>query len=153
MTENLQSTDIYWMEMAIKEAHLANEDVPVGCIIVQDGKILAAGHNEKENSQDPTDHAEIIAIRKASSILKSWRLNGTTLYTTLEPCPMCAEAIMQTRVSRLVFGAYDLQSGAVVSKFNLLIPGRPYPVPEITGGILQEQCQALLVDFFRARRK
>ena len=139
--------------MAIAEARLAHEDVPVGCVIVEEGKLLAAGHNEKESTQDPTDHAEIIAIRKASSIRKSWRLNGTTLYTTLEPCPMCAEAIMQTRVSRLVFGAYDIQSGAIVSKFNLLIPGRSYPVPEITGGVLQEECRVLLVNFFRTRRK
>jgi len=146
-------TDIYWMEMAIKEALRAGEDVPVGCVIVKDGKVLSSGHNEKENSQDPTDHAEIIAIRKASIILKSWRLENTTIYTTLEPCPMCAEAIMQTRISRLVFGAYDIQSGAVGSKFNLFIPGRPYPVPQVTGGVLQEQCQDLLVNFFRQRRK
>ncbi len=141
--------------MALKEAHLAeeSEDVPVGCVIVRDEKILASGHNQKEKSLDPTDHAEIIAIRKAASTLKSWRLDGTTLYTTLEPCPMCAEAIMQTRISRLVFGAYDIQSGAVGSKFNLFLPGRPYPVPEVTGGILQEQCQGLLVNFFRQRRK
>lgn len=147
------SSDLYWMKLAIEQALLTNEDVPVGCVIVQDGKILASGYNEKENSQDPTDHAEIIAIRKASSILKSWRLNGSILYTTLEPCPMCAEAIMQTRISRLVFGAYDIQSGAVGSKFNLFIPDRPYPVPEITGGVLKDECQSLLVNFFRTRRK
>jgi tRNA(adenine34) deaminase len=146
-------TDIHWMEMALKEARLSEFDVPVGCVIVRDEKLFASGHNEKEKSQDPTDHAEIIAIRKASTIHKSWRLDGCILYTTLEPCPMCAEAIMQTRISRLVFGAYDIQSGAVGSKFNLFLPGRPYPVPEVTGGILQEQCQELLVNFFRQRRK
>lgn len=146
-------TDLYWMEQALKEAQLTTDDVPVGCVIVREGKMLARGHNEKEQSQDPTDHAELVAIRKASGALKTWRLAGTTLYTTLEPCPMCAEAIMQTRVSRLVFGAYDINSGAVGSKFNLFLPGRPYPVPEVTGGILQAECQALLINFFRQRRQ
>ena len=148
-----KSTDIYWMEMAIGEARLTTDDVPVGCVIVQDGELLAAGHNEKEKTQDPTDHAEIIAMRKASAILQTWRLDSSVLYTTLEPCPMCAEAIMQSRISRLVFGAYDPNSGAAGSKFNIFLPGRPYPVPDVSGGIMQDQCQELLVSFFRQRRK
>jgi tRNA(adenine34) deaminase len=152
MVEHLQSSDQYWMELALNEARQAEFDVPVGCVIVRDDMLFASGHNEKEHSQDPTDHAEIIAIRKASSLQKSWRLDGCSIYTTLEPCPMCAEAIMQTRISRLVFGAYDIQSGAVGSKFNLFVPDRPYPVPEVTSGILKEQCQELLVNFFRLRR-
>ncbi len=148
-----KNTDLYWMEMAIEEARLAGEDVPVGCVIVRDDQVLARGHNQKEKTQDVTDHAEIMAIRQASAALKSWRLDGTVLYTTLEPCPMCAEAIMQARVSRLVFGAYDINSGAVGSKFNLFVPGRPYPIPEVTGGLLLERCQSLIVDFFRQCRK
>lgn len=139
--------------MAIDEAGRADGDVPVGCVLVRDDQLLVRGHNQKEKTQDVTDHAEIVVIRQASAAQKSWRLDGTVLYTTLEPCPMCAEAIMQARVSRLVFGAYDINSGAVVSKFNLFVPGRPYPVPTVTGGLLEEQCRTLLVEFFRRARK
>jgi len=141
--------------MAFQQARLAGvgEDVPVGCVLVRDNQLIASGYNQKEKNQDPTEHAEIVAIRKACATLKSWRLDGVTLYTTLEPCPMCAETIMQARVSRLVFGAFDPASGAVGSKFNLFVPGRPYPIPEVTSGIMQEQCQQLLVNFFRERRK
>jgi tRNA(adenine34) deaminase len=141
------------MEMALHEAHLCGDDVPVGCVLVRDNILIAKGNNQKEKTQDPTDHAEIVVIRQACSMQKSWRLDGTTLYTTLEPCPICAETIMQSRVSRLVFGAYDPNSGAVGSKFNLFIAGRPYPIPQVTGGIMQEQCQSLLQVFFRQRRK
>ncbi len=138
--------------MALSEARSAGEDVPVGCVIVCDGQLLARGYNQKEKNQDPTEHAEIVAIRKACASRKSWRLDGITLYTTLEPCPMCAETIIQARVSRLVFGAFDIQSGAVGSKFNLFIPGRPYPIPEIKSGVLLEPCQQLLLNFFREKR-
>jgi tRNA(adenine34) deaminase len=150
---NEKFSDIYWMEMALQEANSSGEDVPVGAILVRDNQVIAKGYNEKEKTQDPTDHAEIVAIRRACAAQKSWRLDGTTLYTTLEPCPICAETIMQARVSRLVFGAYDAHSGAVGSKFNLFIPGRPYPIPQVIGGILQEECQELLKTFFRLRRK
>jgi len=150
---NEKYSDFYWMEIALNEARLSGEDVPVGCVLVRDNELIAKGNNQKEKTQDPTDHAEIVAIRRACSMQKSWRLDGTTLYTTLEPCPICAETIMQARVSRLVFGAYDENSGAVGSKFNLFVPGRPYPVPAVTGGIMKEECQKLLQDFFRQRRK
>jgi tRNA(adenine34) deaminase len=141
------------MEMALHEAGLSGEDVPVGCVLIRNNELIAKGNNQKEKTQDPTDHAEIVVIRQACAMQKSWRLDGTTIYTTLEPCPICAETIMQARVSRVVFGAYDLLSGAVGSKFNLFVPGRPYPIPQVTGGIMQEQCQEILQTFFRQRRK
>jgi len=141
------------MQMALDEAGLAGEDVPVGCVLVRENELLAKGHNQKEKTQDPTDHAEIVAIRQLCAKQNSWRLDGVTLYTTLEPCPICAETIMQARVSRLVFGAYDPNSGAVGSKFNLFMPARPYPIPQLTGGIMQKECQELLQSFFRQRRK
>lgn len=139
------------MTIAIAEAKLAGVegDVPVGCVLVKENVILAQGHNIKEQTQDPTDHAEIVVIRKATAAQKSWRLNDCTLYTTLEPCPMCAEVIIQARVSRLVFGAYDPKSGAIGSMVNLFIPGRIYPIPEVTAGIAEEECKKLLVNFFR----
>src|SRR5580658_939867 len=87
--------DLHWMAVAISEAKLAGLDVPVGCVLVSDNVVIAQGHNQKEKTQDPTDHAEIVVLRKAAAARQSWRMNGTTLYTTLEPCPMCAEAIIQ----------------------------------------------------------
>src|SRR6202042_953180 len=99
-------------------------DVPVGCIIVMNDQIIARGHNQKEELGDPTAHAEILAVRRAAEALGNWRLNRTTIYSTLEPCPMCAEAIIQARVAKLVFGAYDPKSGAAGSMFNLFCQGR-----------------------------
>ena len=139
------------MAVAISEAKLSGSDIPVGSVLVNENLLLAKAHNRKEKTQDPTDHAEIVVIRQVTSSLKSWRLTGTTLYTTLEPCPMCAEAIIQSRVSRLVFGAFDPKSGAAGSMFNLFVPGRPYPIPEIVGGIAEEECKSLIVQFFRGR--
>jgi tRNA(adenine34) deaminase len=139
------------MSLAIAEAKIAAPDVPVGSVIVSDNKLIARGHNQKEQSNDPTDHAEIVVLRQAAAVLKTWRLTGTTLYTTLEPCPMCAEAIIQSRVSRLVFGAYDARSGAVISVFNLFISSRPYPIPEVLGGIAEEECKSILIECFRGK--
>jgi tRNA(adenine34) deaminase len=141
------------MKQALAEAELSGDDVPVGCLIVRDQKVVGRGHNQKERTHDPTDHAEIVAIRAAANKLGTWRLNGTTIYTTLEPCPMCAEAIIQARVSRLIFGAYDIQSGACGSAFNLFVSGRIYPIPEVLGGISEEPCKKLLIDFFRKKEK
>jgi tRNA(adenine34) deaminase len=144
-----------WMKMAIEEAAKTRLDVPVGCLIVKDACILTANHNEREATNDPTAHAEILALREAARISQSWRLNGTTLVTTLEPCPMCAEAIIQARVSTIVFGAYDPRSGACGSAFNLFVEKRSYPLPEIIGGIEEEGCRRLLESFFKknVRRK
>jgi len=145
------------MNDAIAEARqaFADEcgDIPVGCLIIKDDQVIAKAHNEKELTNDPTAHAEILAIRRAAVALKSWRLRGCLLITTLEPCPMCTEAIIQSRVSTLVFGAYDLRSGACGSAFNLFGNDRIYPIPEIVGGIEEDQCQQLLNGFFKAVRE
>jgi len=127
-------------------------DVPVGCLIVRDGEIIGSGHNQREENQDPTAHAELIAIRAAAKHLSSWRLSDCTLIVTLEPCAMCAEAIIQSRIPTLVFGAYDQRAGACGSAFNLFVAGRSYPLPEIVGGIEEEECQRLLAEFFKSVR-
>lgn len=136
------------MKEAILIGQKTREDIPVGCIIVKEGNLISVGANEREANQDPLGHAEIVAIRNASQSLSSWRLEGCTLFTTLEPCPMCAEAIIQTRIESLFFGAYDLKSGACGSAFNLFKQGRIYPVPEVVGGIEEEACQNILKDYF-----
>ncbi len=141
------------MELALKEAREPSTDVPVGCIIVIDDTIVARGFNRREITNDPTAHAEILCIREAAASLKRWRLDGATLYCTLEPCPMCAEAIIQSRISRIVFGAYDPISGAAGSAFNLFVKGRALPVPEVVGGILEDRCRNVLLEFFHDRRK
>ncbi len=143
--------DASWMDEAIAQARQSGIDVPVGAVVVAGGHELARGHNQRESMSDPAGHAEIIALRRAAQRLGTWRLNDTTIYTTLEPCPMCAEAIIQSRVSRLVFGAYDPASGAAGSAFNLFTPKRIYPIPEVIGGIKEQECKQLLLDFFQNR--
>jgi tRNA(adenine34) deaminase len=156
----------FWMQLALVEARLSGEDVPVGCIIVSgagagagvgaeviDNEIIGRGHNERETTGDPTAHAEIVAIRQAAKALGTWRLAGVTLYTTLEPCPMCAEAIIQSRVSKVVFGAYDNVSGALGSKFNLFCAGRIYPIPEVLGGVEEQLCREILTNYFALKSK
>ncbi len=140
----------HWMHLALEEARQTSIDVPVGCIIAgSDHEVIARAHNERERTNDPTAHAEILALREAARHLKSWRLSGCILVTTLEPCAMCAEAIIQARVAIVVFGAYDARSGACGSAFNLFLPGRSYPLPEIIGGIEEERCEQLLESFFK----
>ena len=139
-----------WMKEALAVASQATIDVPVGCVIVKDGKLVAAAHNRREADKDPVGHAEILAIREAARVLDSWRLDGCTLFTTLEPCPMCAEAIIQTRITTLYYGAYDLKSGVCGSAFNLFKKGRIYPVPDVIGGIEEEECQRILTSYFEA---
>jgi len=144
--------DHEWMNCALLEACACKEDVPVGCVIVLEGKIIGRGHNQREAIGDPTAHAELIALREAARIMKGWRLTGTTIYSTLEPCPMCAEAIIQARVARVVYGAFDNLSGAAGSMVNLFQPGRLYPLPQVLGGLEEEACRKLLVDFFAQKR-
>ncbi len=151
MTRALEE-DRKFMREALKLAEQAGEDIPVGALIVRDGDIIAAAANEKEKEQDPTAHAEIVAIKRACQVTGSWRLGGTTLYTTLEPCPMCAEAILQCRIDKVVFGAYDLVSGALGSRFNLFEQGRLYSPPKVIGGVLEDECRDLLKQFFRRKK-
>ncbi len=143
------------MAIALDEARLAMEsgEVPVGAVLIDDeGGVVVRAHNMCEAERDATAHAEILAIREAGRKLSRWRLTGCTLYVTLEPCPMCAGAIMSARISRLVYGATDARAGAVESIFN--IPGHPSlaPSPIITAGVMEDECKALLQSFFAARR-
>ena len=152
--------DHYWMSQALDLAReaitLDPDDVPVGALIVQsqgDRQVfISSGTNKKQKELDASAHAEIVPLRLAGQALDSWRLQDTTLYTTLEPCPMCAEAILQARVSRVVFGAYDQVSGALGSAFNLYIK-RIYPIPEVVGGIMEQECAEVLREIFAKRRE
>jgi tRNA(adenine34) deaminase len=143
-----------WMRHALAEAELAlpHGDVPVGAIVVHDEEVIGAGHNERELRQDPTAHAEMIALRAAAAHLGSWRLLDCELYVTLEPCAQCAGAIVLGRVPRVVFGTADPKAGAAGSVLDILAEPRLNHRPEVAGGVLAEECAALLVGFFRARR-
>lgn len=144
-----------YMKMAIKEALKASEidEVPVGAIILFEGKIIARGYNKRNKSQNATAHAEHIAIEKACRKLKSWRLENCELYVTLEPCPMCAGAIIQSRIPKVYFGAFDPKGGCFGSCVDFReIEGFNH-YPNVQGGILQEECAMLLKDFFKSKRK
>lgn len=153
---DLAELDIHrtWMREAISEAKKAEAiaEVPIGAVIVADGAIIARGHNLRESSLDPTSHAEMIAIREASKHKQAWRLTGTTLYVTLEPCPMCAGAILQSRIDRVVFGTTDPKAGCCGTLMNLLQDDRFNHRTEIISGVLQEECGELLTAFFRKLR-
>jgi tRNA(adenine34) deaminase len=146
--------DDYWMRLAIREAEraLEHDDVPVGAVVVHGGELIGAGHNERELRQDPTAHAEMIAVRQAAAALGSWRLLDTVLYVTLEPCAQCAGAIVLGRVPRVVYGTADPKAGAAGSVLDVLGEPRLNHRPEVASGLLAEECAALLVDFFRGRR-
>jgi tRNA(adenine34) deaminase len=146
--------DEYFMRLAIREAQAAldHDDVPIGAVVVRDGEVIAAAHNERELRQDPTAHAELIALREASRVLGSWRVLDAVLYVTLEPCAMCAGAIVLARVPRVVFGATDPKAGAAGSVLDILAAPRLNHRPAVAGGLLAEDCAALLTDFFGSRR-
>jgi len=128
-------------------------DVPVGALIVNEaGEILSSGKNEREKDNDPTAHAEIVAIRKASEKIGSWRLDELTLIVTLEPCLMCAGAILQSRIKRLVFGAFDQKAGAVGSSLDVIRDVRALSKVEVVSGVLEKECAKLLTDFFATKR-
>ena len=142
------------MGLALDQARVAwrHGDVPVGAVIIdQGGNVLAAAGNEREIRHDPTAHAEVLALREASRRLRSWRLTGLTLVVTLEPCTMCAGALVLARVARLVFGAFDPKAGAVSSLFDVVRDPRLNHRVEVRGGILEAECSALLKDFFANR--
>jgi len=146
--------DLEYMRLALEQAGLAPAlgEVPIGAVLVQDGQVLAQVHNFREAWQDPTAHAEIVAIREAASRLGTWRLTGATLYVTVEPCSMCAGAIIQSRISRLVFGARDPKAGACGSVFNLPEERRLNHKVEVSGGVLERESQELIQTFFRRLR-
>lgn len=146
--------DLRYMRAALREAEKARTkgEVPIGAIIVADGRVLARGHNLKELKQDATAHAELIALRKAQKKLSNWRLTGTTLYVTLEPCPMCLSAIVQSRVARVVFAAADPVMGACGSQVDLTRSHPANPTLQITGGVLAAESKTLIDGFWRQRR-
>lgn len=151
----MEKTKEYFMKEALKEAEKAYKklEVPVGAIIVKDGKIIAKAYNQKESKTDTTKHAEILAIQKASKKLKSWRLIDCEMYVTLEPCTMCAGAIIHSRIKKVYIGAMDEKTGAVGSVLNLFEDYKFNHKPEVEKGILKEDCESLLKQFFKELRK
>jgi tRNA(adenine34) deaminase len=148
-------SDEHWMRQALKLAQQAAEqdEVPVGAIIVHKNKIIASAFNQREQLADPTAHAEMIAITQAASHLNSWRLLECSMFVTLEPCPMCAGAILQSRIPRIVYGALDPKAGAVVSLFQLLNDPRLNHRCETLSGVLADECGRILTEFFDRKRK
>jgi len=154
MTDRFFPRDEYFMRLALREAERAVEhsDVPVGAVVVHDGEVVGVGHNERELRQDPTAHAEMLALREAARGLGSWRLLDAVLYVTLEPCAMCAGAIVLGRVPRVVYGTADPKAGAAGSVLDVLAEPRLNHRPDVAGGLLAPECAALLVAFFSSRR-
>ncbi len=146
--------DEYFMRLAVREATraLEHDDVPIGATIVHDGEVVGAGHNEREIRSDPTAHAEMIALREAARALGSWRVLDSVMYVTLEPCAMCAGAIVLARVPRVVFGAWDPKAGAAGSVLDVLDQSQLNHRPQVQGGLLGEECGELLRAFFARRR-
>ena len=144
-----------FMVEAIKEAKKAEliDEVPIGCVIVKDDKIIARGHNLRESKQRSTAHAEIIAIEKACRKLKSWRLERCSLYVTLEPCPMCSGAILQSRIEHVVYGAKDPKGGCMESCMNMYEVKGFNHYPDVIGGVLEDECGSLLKTFFKRKRE
>lgn len=148
-------TDSECMEIAVHEASaaLSEGEVPVGAVVVSDGEIVGRGHNRRESLNDPTAHAEILAIREAAQRMGSWRLAGSTIYVTVEPCPMCAGAIQQSRISRLVYGIPDPKAGAVESLYNIVQDERLNHSVDVTVGVGEDKCRELMQKFFKELRE
>jgi tRNA(adenine34) deaminase len=144
----------YFMRLAVREAARAGDegDVPIGAVVVRAGEVVAVGRNERELRQDPTAHAEVLALREAARAVGSWRVLEATLYVTLEPCAMCAGAIVLARIPRVVYGASDPKAGAAGSVLDVLSEPRLNHCPEVEGGVLGEECGDLLSGFFASRR-
>jgi tRNA(adenine34) deaminase len=155
MNESTFSSDILWMNEAIAEAMIAEAigEVPIGAVIVKENIVVGRGHNLRETLRDPTAHAELIAIKEASRNLDAWRLSDCDLYVTLEPCPMCAGAILQARIRRVVFATADPKAGCAGTLYQLLQDSRFNHMTAVDSGILQEECASLLTNFFRKLRK
>jgi tRNA(adenine34) deaminase len=148
------SSDEQWMREALAEARSAieHDDVPIGAVVVHDGSVIGRGRNERELREDPTAHAEVLALREAAAALGTWRVHDATLYVTLEPCAMCAGAIVLSRIPRVVYGCTDPKAGAAGSVLDILAEPRLNHRPEVHGGVLDAECAELLRSFFRARR-
>jgi tRNA(adenine34) deaminase len=154
MSDRFFPRDDYFMSLALREAERApaHGDVPIGAVVVREGELLAAAHNERELREDPTAHAEILALREAARALGSWRILDAVLYVTLEPCAMCAGAVVLARVSRVVYGASDPKAGACGSVLDVLGEPRLNHRPQVAGGLLAPACGELLSRFFASRR-
>ena len=154
MSDRFFPRDEYFMRLALREAEAAleHDDVPIGSVVVYEGEIIGAGRNERELRQDPTAHAEILALREAARSLGSWRVLDAVLYVTLEPCAMCAGAIVLGRIPRVVYGTTDPKAGAAGSVLDVLAEPRLNHRPEVAGGLLAAECAELLQAFFRSRR-
>jgi tRNA(adenine34) deaminase len=144
-----------FMRLALREAQAAFEadEVPIGAVVVKDGRLIGSAHNQREQLHDPTAHAEMIAITQAAEALGNWRLDGCTLYVTLEPCPMCAGAVVLARLPRVVYGAADPKAGAVTTLFRLLDDPRLNHRAEVIGGVLAAPCSEILSRFFQQKRR
>jgi tRNA(adenine34) deaminase len=150
-----ESADIAAMRLAIEEAVAAqvHGDVPIGAIVVRDGQVVARRHNERELTGDPTAHAEVLALRDAAEVVGHWRLTDCTLYVTLEPCVMCAGALVNARIGKVVYGATDPKAGAVESLYEVCADARLNHRPPVERGVLADECGALLKQFFAAKRR
>ena len=148
------AADEEWMQHALAQAReaLAHGDVPIGAVVVHDGRVIGSGHNERERLQDPTAHAEVLALREAAAALGSWRVLDSTLYVTLEPCAMCAGAIVLSRIPRVVYGTTDPKAGASGSVLDVTGDPRLNHRPQVIGGVLAGECGDLLRAFFSDRR-
>jgi tRNA(adenine34) deaminase len=154
MSERFIEGDEHFMRLALGEARRAREhgDVPIGAVLARDGELVTSAHNERELRQDPTAHAEVLALREAARAAGSWRILDATLYVTLEPCAMCAGAIVLARIPRVIYGATDPKAGAAGSVLDVLSEPRLNHRPEVRGGVLGSECGELLSEFFASRR-
>ena len=151
--QKMNKHEIYMLE-ALKEAELAKleDEVPIGCVIVKNDQIIARSHNQRDKTNNPLGHAETLAIKKASEVLKDWQLVDCDLYVTIEPCTMCAGAIIQSRIKKVIYGAPDLRGGAFGSSLNVLEAKDINHRPEVIGGVLQEECTKIIKDYFKSKR-
>ena len=151
---NMNKDEEYMLEaIKLANAAAASDEVPVGCVIVKDEQIIASAYNNRETFKNPLGHAETLAIKEAARVLKDWQLVDCTLYVTIEPCIMCAGAIIQSRIKRVVYGAPDLKGGAFGSSINVLDAKNINHHPEIVGGVLQEECTEIIKNYFKSKRK
>lgn len=149
------NNDEKYMRIALEEAEKASsiDEVPVGCVIVKSDTVIAKSHNLREKTKDPTDHAEIATIREASKVLNDWQLVDCDIYVTVEPCLMCAGAIIQSRIRRVIYGAPDPKGGAFGSSYNVLEAKSINHRPEVIGGVLEQECSEIIMNYFKSKRK